>query len=68
MTKSNMIEVLITDTLEHREKMKRFERWYGDDSKLAKRARTEWAALHEIICKFGLEKQYIDEVNATRNA
>ena len=62
MTKADMIETLVTETLEKREAMKLYEKAFGNDSRTTQHASSEWATMYDMICKLGLEKQYIWQV------
>ena len=58
MTKKEMIETLITATLEKRATMKLYEEAFGVDNHTTKREASEWVALFDIIQKLGLEYEY----------
>ena len=62
MTKANMIDTLINDTLAKRKEMNIMEEKFGMDSRATIRSQSEWVAMYSTLRKLNLVDKYISKL------
>ena len=62
MSKTEMIETLITETLKKRKSFKLYEQAFGADDQVTITAGHEWSTLFDLVSKFGAENEYAKRI------